>query len=103
MTSPCRSRVPGNGSLADPEDAFGAARVCLLRVDTPMLQPGTMKRAGAVLTANHESRPEKSGRMKFQEFSSPLTLRPLTTVAIDAFGGARRTQSYCLRLSMDIE
>jgi hypothetical protein len=29
LTNPCRSRAPGNGSLADPEDVFGAARVLL--------------------------------------------------------------------------
>ena len=30
LTNPCRSRGPGNGTLADPAEVFGAARVCLL-------------------------------------------------------------------------
>jgi hypothetical protein len=50
-----------------------------------MLQPRIMKRADAVLTAGHACRPEKSGKMKTQGISSPLTLRLLTAVAIDAF------------------
>src|SRR5438552_7210976 len=53
---------------------------------TPVLQPRTMKRADAALTANPASRPEKPGKMKSQRFSSPLTLRPLTILAIDGFG-----------------
>jgi hypothetical protein len=45
-----------------------------------------MKRADAAQTANPASRPEKPGKMKSQRFSSPLTVRPLTVVAIDVLG-----------------
>lgn len=55
-----------------------------------MLQPRTMKRADAAQTANPASRPEKPGKMKSQRFSSPLTVRPLTVVAIDGLAAISR-------------
>jgi hypothetical protein len=62
-------------------DVFGAARVCYLRMipaRRDRLQPRTMKsrRADAALSAGSELRPEKTEKMKIQEFSSPLTVRP---------------------------
>src|SRR5262249_30871726 len=88
---------------ADPADVFGAARVCCLRDATRCLQPRTMKRADVALTAGPALRPEKTGKMKIQEFSSPLTVRPLTALAIDVcvcvcvFGGLLALGGNCVR------
>ncbi len=43
VTTPCRSRDPGNGTLADPAEVFGAAGVCY-RERTPR-----------AATTNHET------------------------------------------------
>ena len=51
LLRPCRSRDAVRGALADPEDVFGAARVCYLRRH-PCSQPRTMKRADAATTVN---------------------------------------------------
>jgi hypothetical protein len=61
---------------------------------TPVLQPRTMKRADAALAANPASRPEKPGKMKSQRFSSPLTVRRLTILAIYGFGGTLAEHFY---------
>ena len=45
-------------------DVFDAARVCCLRDDTRCLQPRTMKRADAVLTAGLVLRPDKNRQME---------------------------------------
>src|SRR5262249_19434837 len=56
-----------------------------------------MKRADVALTAGPALRPEKTGKMKIQEFSSPLTVRPLTALAIDVFGGLLALGGNCVR------
>ena len=55
---------------------------------TPVLQPRTMKRADVATNVSPADRPDKPGRMKNQDFSSPLNVRPLDFLAIDGFGAA---------------
>ncbi len=88
---------------ADPEDVFGAARVSkrglarLLWRACPRFETTSLNRHPVLATTNHEkyrrsqtadpgNRPEKTARMKILEFSSPLTVQPLTRLAIDGFG-----------------
>jgi|GEM_PF-1018648 len=88
---------------ADPEDVFGAARVSqrgLARLPwraCPRFETTSLNRHPVLATTNHEkyrrsqtaipvSRPENTARMKILEFSSPLSVQPLTRLAIDGFG-----------------
>src|SRR5262245_22091623 len=87
MTSPYRSRMPGNERLADPADVFGAARVCFSET-TPVLQPRTLKRADAVPSAVPAIRPVlhvDAGLKKIKNQSRPGCAL-LTVGAIDVLG-----------------
>src|SRR5438093_4867239 len=55
---------------------------------TPVLQPRTMKRADVATNVSPADRPDKPGRMKNQDFSVPLNVRPLDFLAIEGLAPA---------------